>query len=268
VILFGGYDGDYDDETWIYNLTDNSWNNMNPISKPLLREQHSMVYDSVHDRTIMFGGLMGSRFDDTWFYNLTDNSWTNKNPSTKPSSRCDHSMVYDSLHDRVILFGGDNDDVKTWIFSDFRNYYQQGIFNSKLNSLNSVYNITGEINWTPIEQPIGTSLTVQIGFSNSSVEANFIYTALQNSSFTFEGIGKYFKYRVIFKSDLLQNVSPLLNQTFISYNLENITGDTTPQIDNGITIGFNNIAIISFVLVLNITGIVLYSKKKIRNSII
>ena len=113
VILFGGYDDDFDDETWIYNFTDNSWTNMNPATRPSTRDSHSMVYDSTHDQVILFGGYKHGGNDETWIYNFTDNSWTNMNPATKPGVMSDHSMVYDSTHDLVILYGWGT----TWIYN-------------------------------------------------------------------------------------------------------------------------------------------------------
>ena len=124
VILFGGMDSvGRDDETWVYNYTDNSWTNMNPLStKPSARWLHSMAYDSTHDRVILFGGFNGGGFsDETWVYNYSDNTWTNMTTSlNKPSARWSHSMVYDSTHDRVILFGGDTMDGyndEAWIYN-------------------------------------------------------------------------------------------------------------------------------------------------------
>ena len=240
VILFGGYtSGGFNDETWVYNLTDNSWTNMNPLTKPSARYGSSMVYDVAYDRVILFGGQDGDYDDETWIYNLTDNSWTNTNPSTKPSARDFHSMAYDAAHERVILFGGNDGtfDDETWIFSYCR-YYEQGIFDSKLKSFDMIYKITGAISWIPIVQPLGTSLTVQIGFSLTTNETDFIYTALQNESFTFEGTCKYFKYRVNFESNSYQRATSLLNKTTISYTLEairsNNDGDDEDD-DNGDT---------------------------------
>ena len=133
VILFGGWDSGYNDETWVYNYTDNTWTNKtNPsVDKPISRSLHFMVYDSMNDRTILFGGyngLISKTFDDTWVYNYADNSWTNVTVSmgAKPSPRDSFSMVYDSTNDRTILFGGYNDPISitfddTWVYNYAKN---------------------------------------------------------------------------------------------------------------------------------------------------
>ena len=263
VILFGGYDDDAsDDETWVYNLTDNSWTNMNPSTSPSERRRHSMVYDSARDKVILFGGYDNTVSDnEMWAYNLTENSWINMNPSTKPSERYESSMVYDSTHDKVILFGGYDAigrDDETWVYSVDK-FFQQGIFTSKVKSFDFISTITGEISWTPVGQPTGTFLKIQIGLSYTQYEAHFNYTTLHNKSFAFDGIGQYMKYRVVFESDLIQNTSPLLNKINISHALESICSDD----DDEIILGNVIVGIISSVATVGIIGIVLYSKNKI-----
>jgi hypothetical protein len=255
VVLFGGDDAvGYNNETWVYNLTDNTWTNMTTTGdKPSKRSGHSMAYDSAHDRTILFGGTAGG--DETWVYNLADNTWTNMTTTgDKPSGRAYHSIVYDSAHDRTILFGGTTGGDETWIYSNYI-FHQQGIFNSKVNSLDSLSKIDGRLKWTPINQSAGTSLEVQVGFSSTSTGGDFFYLELHDTDFEFKGIGKYMIYRVTFKSDSFQTASPLLNKLTISYSLEIIPSDS--WIIPGI-IG----AVISCAATLSIIGIVLYSKKK------
>ncbi len=293
VILFGGYNNNtdnYNDETWIYNFTDNSWINMNPATKPSARELHSMVYDTNNDQVILFGGYNYKTTyynDETWIYNFTDNSWVNMNPTIKPSARGGHSMAYDSTNDKVILFGGFkavdnwvenvawvynftdnswinmgsainpgigggnsmiydsiNDKVilfggpeseltyssKTWIYNWTNNYFHQGTFDSKVRAFDNFYNFTGDIAWTLSEKPLGTSFQVQIGFSPTLNEADFLYTSLQSTGFIFQGICKYFKYRIVFKSDSIQSKTPLLYSIDISYSLKKISSNNTEDL--------------------------------------
>ncbi|MFX1285515.1 MAG: kelch repeat-containing protein [Promethearchaeota archaeon] len=85
------------------------WRNMNPLSGPSTRIQHSMVYDSTSGKVILFGGWDYPRdvqLNDTWVYDLGTNTWTQKSPVNSPNPRRGHSMVYDSNSNKVILFGG------------------------------------------------------------------------------------------------------------------------------------------------------------------
>ncbi len=222
----------------------------------------------MHERVVLFGGPGASgRDDETWVYNYTDNTWTNMNPSPKPSAREAYSMVYDSAHDRVVLFGGLDGirDGETWVYSDYK-VFQQGLFTSKVNSFDSISTITGNISWTPVGQQTGTSLKVQIGFSNTPDEADFYYIPLQSTNFTFEINTNYVKYRVAFESsDFWQLASPLLNKTTLSYTLETISNeandDDDTRSDYWIIPGIIG-ATISCGATLGIIGIVFYSKKK------
>ncbi len=120
-------------------------------------------------------------------------------------------MVYDSKHDKVILFGGwDGDyDDETWVFGLF-DYYRTGTFDSKITSLDGIYKISAEISWSSENQPVGTNLTVQIGFSNTINDKDFTYTSPYNSSFTFEDVALFFRYRVNFESNDDLTFSPIL----------------------------------------------------------
>jgi hypothetical protein len=118
IILFGGYDGySYTDETWEYNVTINSWSNLNPTVKPSARESHSMVYIG-NSKVILFGGRNGSSNNETWEYDFVLNTWTNLNPTAKPTARCFHSMSFVG-NNKIILFGGNdgNNNNETWEYN-------------------------------------------------------------------------------------------------------------------------------------------------------
>jgi len=117
VLLFGGEDGSYDDETWVYDLSDNTWTQKSPAAKPSARYTHAMA-SLGGDQVLLFGGYDGSNDDETWVYDLSDNTWTLKSPATKPSARVYHAMT--SLGgDQVLLFGGNDGpfDDETWVYT-------------------------------------------------------------------------------------------------------------------------------------------------------
>ncbi len=105
VLLFGGSDdpsGNGSDETWVYDLSDNTWTLKSPASKPPGRHSHAMASIG-GDQVLLFSG--GPSNDETWVYDLSDNSWTQKFPLTKPYARFIHAMAY-MEGDQVLLFGG------------------------------------------------------------------------------------------------------------------------------------------------------------------
>jgi hypothetical protein len=120
VLLFGGYKSgsDHDDETWMYDLSDNTWIQQIPSTKPLGRMFHAMAYIG-DDKVLLFGGWDGdSSYADTWVYDLSDHNWTQQSDSVGPSARYLHAMAYIG-EDQVLLFGGQDAggyDDETWIF--------------------------------------------------------------------------------------------------------------------------------------------------------
>jgi len=122
MILFGGSPNSniYFNDTWEYNITTNSWMNMNPPIAPPARYGHTLVYDELRNKIILFGGWGYNGFyNDTWTYDILLNNWTKTNPQSAPLPRMDHTMIYDSSHDDLILFGGSAENA---FFSDTWNY--------------------------------------------------------------------------------------------------------------------------------------------------
>lgn len=129
VLLFGGYTApqNYNDETWIYNLNDNSWTQLYPTNHPSARILHAMAYIS-SDKVLLFGGSDPWHDDETWIYDLSENNWTQQNPATNPSARNFHEMAYFG-NDQVVLFSGKDADSNrledTWIYDLSENTWTQ-----------------------------------------------------------------------------------------------------------------------------------------------
>ena len=118
VLLFGGFiDSNVDDETWVYDLSDNTWTQQTPVTHPPKMEFHALAYIG-DDKALLFGGTdIGVLYDQTWIYDLSDNTWTQQSVTTHPAARFSHGMSHIE-GDKVLLFGGfafdDIDD--TWVY--------------------------------------------------------------------------------------------------------------------------------------------------------
>ena len=67
VVLFGGSTGNgVDDETWIYDLSDDTWTKTQLSQKPYARGHHAMATIYGSNRVALFGGDPGR--DETWTY--------------------------------------------------------------------------------------------------------------------------------------------------------------------------------------------------------
>ena len=82
-IMYGGYPYG-NDETWIYDLNTNTWQQMQPTNNPGAISRYAMVYAKDENKTILFGGQDGATNyqynNETWSYNLKHNKWVNVSP--------------------------------------------------------------------------------------------------------------------------------------------------------------------------------------------
>ncbi len=107
IILFGGNSVEgYRDDTWEYDYTTNTWNELNPTTHPSPRYWHSMIYDTVNQKGVLFGGFGGSLLSETWTYDYNTNTWKISTLGVSPSPRTCAAFVYDSINQKGILFGG------------------------------------------------------------------------------------------------------------------------------------------------------------------
>ncbi len=117
VVLFGGADkkDDYQNDTWIYDLSNNTWTRKYPPNQPRPRRDHKMVTIYDDDKILLYGGTAWQR--ETWVYDLSDNNWTNKNPINEPNFDIDFSMASIYGTDKILIFYDDRSfDNETWIY--------------------------------------------------------------------------------------------------------------------------------------------------------
>ena len=114
VIVFGGYDGQYRNDTWALGLSGPaSWRRLSTRSDPPpVRAEHVAVYDPTRHRMVIFGGWNGARLADAWALSLSDPpTWERIDPiNGEPLGRSGHAAIYDPVEDRMIVYGGDADD--------------------------------------------------------------------------------------------------------------------------------------------------------------
>ncbi len=138
VVLFGGSGGASGDETWVYDLSANTWTNVETghtwisgTNKPESRRYHELAYIG-DDKVILFGGVLNggsTRMNDTWIYDLSDNTWTEMTTIGAPSARFGTAMGYIGS-DQVLLFGGHDNTNKlsdTWIYDLSTNTWSSAI---------------------------------------------------------------------------------------------------------------------------------------------
>jgi hypothetical protein len=113
VLLFGGMVPN-NDETWVYDLSADTWTQQSPSSHPSARWGHAMAYIG-GDQVVLFGGWDNAADSETWVYDLSANTWTQQFPASHPSARFSSAMAYIG-GDQVLLFGGLAFDDETWVY--------------------------------------------------------------------------------------------------------------------------------------------------------
>jgi hypothetical protein len=83
--IFGGDGGQgYLDDTWLYDVTHNSWQRANVRQAPPPRTNAAMTYDSTNQMAILYGGLREDMTDmgDTWVLSVwgTNGEWREVEP--------------------------------------------------------------------------------------------------------------------------------------------------------------------------------------------
>ncbi len=86
LVLFGGKNGGsiYDD-TWQFNLTDRTWLQLNPTTKPESRFSVVFGTDHQHSRLVVATGQgAGSNvfYNDVWSFDFASNNWFESTPVT------------------------------------------------------------------------------------------------------------------------------------------------------------------------------------------
>lgn len=95
--------------------TGNTWQEQAPNVVPTPRVRHSMVYDSVRQRTVLFGGQTAVITNETWEFDGAH--WSLRITAHAPAPRTFQHTVFDAGRGRVVLFGGSasgNPLVDTW----------------------------------------------------------------------------------------------------------------------------------------------------------
>ena len=119
-ILFGGggTGNTCNDETWVYDLSADTWTRATPKVSPPAENFGSMVYDEKADRAILWAVDCNGFYAGTWTYDVRSDTWTDLKPATSPPGRVYAAMAYDPKVDKTILFGGVDESTGETVFGD------------------------------------------------------------------------------------------------------------------------------------------------------
>ncbi len=254
VIIFGGWSMSLKSDTWIYDVSDYSWERIIHETSGILigRQGHAMDYIFAKDQVVMFGGYDTAHNynDETWVYDLNDNIWTKKTQSSKPTGRTSSKMVSVWAENKIVLFGGRNNDGfldETWIYVPYK-YAKEGFYTSP------VYDAGSECSFKRINynctKPEGTNIKFQIriGATKSGLLSQDFLGPDGNSYSYYKSSGseiwsghngdRWVQYKV-YMSTTDDNYSPSLKNFTIVYNNLPIANQVQPS--NNTKISHNKI---------------------------
>jgi hypothetical protein len=128
IYLFGG-SYSLDKDIWKYNDTwawdGSTWEQVQAINQPSIRDNAAMAYDPVHQNVLLFGGAsIAAPLNDTWIWN--GEVWTEQQPVHQPGKdrTFEYSqMVFDTNRQQVVMvgsvwnFSNSHSNTETWAWN-------------------------------------------------------------------------------------------------------------------------------------------------------
>lgn len=127
IVLFGGYDGLLNDETWICDPSTGTWTRIDTDPHPSARYGHSMTFDANNGDVVLFGGIIDNQQNpngETWTFNVTTNTWTLMS-GLGPQARAFSAIAFDTGTGRTVLFGGDHGSDETWTYENVTGWLER-----------------------------------------------------------------------------------------------------------------------------------------------
>jgi hypothetical protein len=126
IILFGGFSlttNQFLHETWAYDLSSDTWTQMQPANSPEYQNYHCMTYNPEADRIVSWGGAYGGSL---WTYDFNTDTWEELPPGNGPEASYYCGCAYDEAAGLIILYGGsDSGSNETWTYDLHMNTWQQ-----------------------------------------------------------------------------------------------------------------------------------------------
>ena len=107
LVWSGRHLGDFFNDVWAFDLSDHTWSQFSPETRPASRYGTAAVFDLRGGRLVTFAGFTDlGRFDDTWAFDPAASVWTEISTDPRPLARCLHTAAYDPAGYRMLIFGG------------------------------------------------------------------------------------------------------------------------------------------------------------------
>ncbi|MCX5976255.1 MAG: hypothetical protein NTV33_05375 [Coprothermobacterota bacterium] len=118
VLLFGGYTGQISlDDTWLYDVSTNVWEQITPLQGPAPRAGHVMTCAPAVGGALLYGGrdlASAVAYHETYLFDFTARQWTLLPIEGSPSACYFAGLAWDWQGGRLVFFGGVFGEAKGW----------------------------------------------------------------------------------------------------------------------------------------------------------
>lgn len=125
------------DDTWAFDLVNNSWRDLSPLTnRPLPRCLHHAAYDAAGGKMYLYGGCSSGYGPcpqgDLWSFDTATSKWTDLTPKTGPSPRSHYGTAFDTERGVIVIFGGSGNGLlnDTWEYSPAAAVWRQTVVSS------------------------------------------------------------------------------------------------------------------------------------------
>jgi len=249
VVLFGGFGyNTYDEYTWVYDLSENIWTKMAPISNPNVLSGQKMESIYGTDKTIFFDEYHTDieypepppptppRVDPTWIYDYGDDYWERVWPAGEPKHMYGRNVWGTDI---LVNFGGPRDTSETWLFDIF-DFKENGVYTSL------PYNVVqsshfSKLKWTG-ETPLDSSIKFQLRTAETYQElvlepfvgpdgrTDTYYTTKESGIWPGHSGDQWIQYTVLMNAGPYSD-TPSLKEVSIVYNQVSSTFNVAPLED-------------------------------------
>jgi len=234
LLMYGGCtDMNYPKDTWVFDLSDNTWTQQNPMACPSACDRMAAATLFYDDKVMLFGGLTFSPvtvYDETWIYDIGDCQWSQKNIPDHPPAREYLAMAAVNDTRKVVIFGGINSSTgvsynDTWTY-DALIYVSMGAYCSPCFDFGEE-STRISIDWSA-STPSGTSVGLQIrgaetqdelvlkSFNGPDGTSNTFYSKASEVDNVPPGV-RWFQYRAVLQTQN-RSLTPVLNDVTVRYN--------------------------------------------------
>jgi Galactose oxidase, central domain len=167
IVMFGGYNGQFLSDTWLWNSATSTWTQAAPAHVPIAVTAPMLFPDPVSGRVDEFGGFDG-RFYQAQNWRWKNGDWHQLPTKKVPYARSAAVFGTDPVLQQTVVFGGlaDVNSTNTWTYNGH-----------KWTEQSPAAQLTGRFNTGAVYDPRFSGIVVFAGFTGQDVNETWLWSA-------------------------------------------------------------------------------------------